>query len=62
MEIIVKKYELDPDMSKAIYENIKSSKFSEEDEENEKYFKEFSNLRNNFAQEIYFSILNFFYF
>ena len=55
VDIFVKKYELDPDMSEAIYENIKSSKFSEEDEENEKYFKEleekYENRKNNLLDD-----------
>ena len=55
VDIFVKKYELDPDMSEAIYENIKSSKFSEEDEENEKSFKEleekYENRKNNLLDD-----------
>jgi hypothetical protein len=55
VDVFVKKYELDPDMSEAIYENIKSSKFSEEDEENEKYFKEleekYENRKNNLLDD-----------
>ena len=40
IDTFVKKYEIDPGMAEAIYDNIKNSKQSEEDEEKEKYFKE----------------------
>ena len=40
VDIFVKKYEIDPTMAEAIYENIKSVNQPEEDEEMEKYFKE----------------------
>ena len=41
VDIFVKRYEIDPSMAEAIYENIKSTPYPQADEETEKYFKEY---------------------
>ena len=40
VDYFVKKYEIDPTMAEAIYENIKNGKKPEEDVEKDKYFRE----------------------
>ena len=39
-DIFIKKYEIEQSMAEIIYENIKSTPYPEEDEEDEKYFLE----------------------
>ena len=40
VDLFVKRYEIEPSMAEAIYENIKSTSYPQEDEEIEKYFIE----------------------
>ena len=47
VEFFVKKYEIDPAMAEAIYENIKNTSSPEENEEEEKYFKELEESYEN---------------
>lgn len=44
VDIFVKRYEIDPSMAEAIYENIKNTPYPQADEESEKYFFELERI------------------